>query len=119
MKPKFYCPKESILIKAIQPMARLCLDFKGLITSASSNNYLLIVVNELLRFPFVFLCKNTALSSVIKCLEKLFVFTGTPSYIHTDNAASFVLPEFKQYLLKRGIASSKSNIYHLEGSGQA
>ena len=68
-------------------MECLSLDFKGLIPSANSNNYLLIVVNELLRFPFAFPCKNTALPSVIKCLKKSFIFTGTRSYFHTSNAA--------------------------------
>ena len=81
-------------------MERLSFNFKGSIPSVNSNNYLLIVVDKFLRFPFAFPCKNTVSSSVIKCLEKLFVFTGTPSYIHTDNASSFVSGEFKQYVLK-------------------
>ena len=38
-------------------------------------------------------------SSVIKCLEKSFTFTGTPSYIHTNNAAFFASREFKQYFV--------------------
>ena len=51
---------------------------------------------------FVFLCKNTALSSIIKYLEKLFTFSRIPSYIHIENAAFFASREFKQYLLKPG-----------------
>ena len=97
----------------------MILDFEGSIPSANSNNYLLIIVDEFLRFPFAFLYKNTASSSVIKCPEKLFTFIDTPSYIHTDNAASFASRDFKQYLLKQGIASSKSSIYHPAGNGQA
>ena len=89
------------------------------IPSANSSNYLLIVVDEFLHFPLDFPGKNIASSSVIKCLIKLFTFTSTPSYIYTDNAASFASCEFKQYLLKRGIASSKSSIYHPAGNGQA
>ena len=50
--------------------------------------------------------------------QKLFTFTGTPRYIHTDNAISFASREYKQYLLKRGIASSKSSIYDSAGNGQ-
>ena len=98
---KIYHPKESTLIKATQLMKCFSLDFKGPVLSANSNNYLLIVADEFLRF-FIFPCKNTALSNVIKCLEKLFTFTGIPSYIHIENAAFFASREFKQYLLKPG-----------------
>ena len=58
-------------------------------------------------------------SVVMQCLEKLFVFCGTPSFVHTDNATAFASIEFKIYLMKRGIASSKSNIHHPAGNGQA
>ena len=51
--------------------------------------------------------------------RKPFSLTGIPSYIHSDNASSFKSHELKQYLLKRGIASSKSSIYNPAGNGQA
>ena len=54
MKSEFYFPKENTLIKATQPMERLSLDFKGPVSSVNSNNYLLIVVDELSRIPFAF-----------------------------------------------------------------
>ena len=59
----------------------------------------------------------SALPSVIKCVKKLFASTE-PSYIYMDNGASFLSREFKQYLLKRGNASSESSHYHLVGNGQ-
>ena len=62
-------------------------------------------MDEFSRFLFAFPNKNTASSSVIECLKKLFACTVTPSYIYTDNAVSFVSSEFKQYLQKRGIAT--------------
>ena len=95
-------------------MERLSLNFKGPVQSINSNNYLL-VINEYLRHPFVFPCRNTSSSTVIQCLEKLFALTGTPSFIHSDNASSFSSREFT---LSRGIASSKSSIYHPVGNEQ-
>ena len=119
VKPQFYKSEQNRLIKATQPMERLSLDFKGPISSINSNKYLLVIVDEYSRFPFVYPCKNTASSTVINCLENLFSLTGIPSYIHSDNASSFKSHELKQYLLKRGIASSKSSIYNPAGNGQA
>ena len=74
MKAKFYHPKENTLIKATQPMEYLNLNFKSPISLFNSKNYLLIVVDEFLHFPFTFPCKNTALSNVIKCVKKTVHF---------------------------------------------
>ena len=60
-------------------------------------------MDEILRLAFAFPSKNPASSSVIKCVEKLFAFTGIPSYIHAGNylyewhynAPSFVSRESK------------------------
>ena len=41
-----------------------------------------------------------------------------PNYIHSDNVKSFVSKELKEFLLKRGITSSKSSPYHLTGNSQ-
>ena len=53
MKSKFYQPRENTLIKATLPMERSSLDFKGSVPSVNSNNYLLIVVDEFSRFPWL------------------------------------------------------------------
>ena len=57
-------------------------------------------------------------TTVIECLDKLFVLCGMPNYIHSDNAKSFLSGTVKDYLLKRGIASSKSSPYHPTGNSQ-
>ena len=57
--------------------------------------------------------------TIMQCLDKLFTLCGTPSYIHTDNGSAFTSYDFKQYLLRRGVASSKSSIYHPSGNGLA
>ena len=121
VKPRFYRPNQQVLVKATQPMERLSMDFKGPVKSVSGNYYLLIIVDEFSRFPFAFPCKNMTSSVVTQCLDKLFALCGTPSFVHTDNAAAaaFASTEFKTNLMKRGIASSKSSIYHPAGNGQA
>ena len=57
-------------------------------------------------------------SVVINCLDKLFTFCGTPCFAHLNNCPAFVSNEFRCYLLSRGIASSKTSIYHPFGNGQ-
>ena len=97
IKPRFYRPNQEVLVKATQPMERLSMDFKGLVKSVSGNYYLLIIVDEFSRFPFAFPCKNMTSSVETQCLDKLFALCGTPSFVHTDNAAAFASTEFKTY----------------------
>ena len=65
VKPQFFRSNQTVLIKATQPMERLSLDFKDPVQSVNSNKYLLIVIDEFSRFPFVFPCKNTLTTTVI------------------------------------------------------
>ncbi|XP_048577994.1 uncharacterized protein LOC125559879 [Nematostella vectensis] len=118
LKPQFYRPEASVLIKATQPMERLSIDFKGPLPTSTHNPYMLTVVDEYSRFPFAFPCPNTHSSTVIKCLEQIFTLCGTPSYIHSDRGASLISHELKEYLSARGIASSRTTPYHPIGNGQ-
>ena len=56
IKPRFYKPIESHLIKATQPMERLSIDFKSPLPSSFKNKYLLTVVHEYSRFLFACAC---------------------------------------------------------------
>ena len=67
IKPRFYKPIESHLIKATQPMERLSIDFKDPLPS-SKNKYLLTVVDEYSGFSFTFACSNIVSQTVINCL---------------------------------------------------
>ena len=58
IKPHFVRSNDARLIKATQVFERLNLDFKGSLTSASSNKYFLAVVDEYSRFPFAFPCSD-------------------------------------------------------------
>ena len=58
-KPRLYTSEAGRLVKATQPMERLSIDFKGPLPSTSKNRYLLTVIDEYSRFPFVFACTST------------------------------------------------------------
>ena len=119
LKPKFYRPQQpGNLIKATQPMERLIIDFKGPLPTTSRNAYLLTVVDEYSRFPFAFPCPNMQSSTVITCLDQIFTLCGMPNYIHSDLGTSFLSRELKDYLTKRGIATSNTTPYHPIGNGQ-
>ena len=99
-------------------MERLGIDFKGPLPSATRNPYMLTIVDEYSRFPFVFPCPNMHTKTVIKCLEVVFSLCGMPSFIHSDRGTSFMSQELKMYLSQKGIATSKTTPYHPVGNGQ-
>lgn len=100
-------------------MQRISIDFEGPLPTASRNPYLLVIVDEYSRFPFLYSCPDMQTSTVIKCLELLFSMTGMPDYIHSDRGRSFISQELKEYLLGKGVATSNSTPYHPQGNGQA
>ena len=63
-------------------------------------------------------CPNTSAGSVIKCLNQLFILCGTPNYIHSDRGSAFLSQELKEFLTRRGVATSKTTPYHPSGNGQ-
>ena len=73
LKPSFYKPAVNQLIKATKPFERISLDFKGPLQSASSNKYLLVIIDEYSRFPFAFPCPDNS-STVINCLINFLVY---------------------------------------------
>ena len=77
-----------------------------------------MVIDEYSRFPFAFPCPDMYSSTVINCLNKLFSLCGMPQSVHSDNAKSFSSVSLKEFLMKRGIASSKSTPYHPTGNSQ-
>jgi len=96
VKPRFYRPPQSNLIKATQPWERVSIDFKGPLPNSSRHHqYLLMEIDEYSRFPFVFVCSDTSASSVIKCLCSLFSLVGFPSFVHSDRGSAFMSKELK------------------------
>ena len=117
-KPQFYSPVQSHLVKATQPFERLNIDFKGPLKSNNQNVYFLNIIDEFSRFPFVFPCKDVSTRSVIQCLRQFFPLFGMPAYIHSDRGASFMSEELRQFLLSKGIATSRTTPYNPACNGQ-
>ena len=118
IKPQFFKPPESHLIKATQPMERLSIDFKGLLPSASKNKYFLTVIDEYSRFPFAFPCGNMESQTVISCLMQIFNLFGACGYIHSDRGKSFLSREFVSFMHNLRKPTRKTSVYHPALNGQ-
>ena len=118
MKPRFIRKAPQTLIKASQPFERLSVNFKGPLPSSSRNRYLLTVVDEYSRFPFVFLCADVAAATVIKHLTNLFSVFGNPSFVHSDRGTAFMSEKLNVFLHSRGIATSRTTAFNPQGNGQ-
>ncbi|XP_065679006.1 uncharacterized protein LOC136093720 [Hydra vulgaris] len=119
LKPKFYRSLNVCdLIKSIRPMDHLSIDFKGPLSSNSKNKYLFTVIDEYSRYPFAFPCPDISSTTVVKCLDQIFSFSGFPKYIHSNRGSSFISNELKSYLTKKGIATSNSTPYNPISNGQ-
>ena len=64
-----------------------------------SKPYLLIIVREYSRSPFVFPCSSTSSTTVMDSLNNLFCLFDFPSYLHSDRGASFMSTDFNGELL--------------------
>ena len=69
LKPRFYKPDDNVLIKATKPFVRLSLDFKGPFLTTTKNKYMLTIIDEYCRFPFVYPCATVDTDCVIECLS--------------------------------------------------
>ena len=118
VKPQFYSPGRDSLVKATQPMERLNIDFKGPLPSSSRNAYFLCVIDEYSRYPFCFPCGDMSAATLIACMDKIFRLFGTCQFVHSDRGPSLMSREFKDYLLRRGIATSRTTPYHPTGNAQ-
>ena len=66
----FLTPHRNVLLRATWPWERLSVDFKGPVRG--SKPYLLIIVDEYSRYPFVFPCSSTSSTTVMDSLNNLF-----------------------------------------------
>ena len=119
VKVKFLKPKDNLnLIKATKPFERISLDFKGPLPTTSGNKYMLVIIDEYSRFPFVYACENLKASTIIEKLNDLFCMFGLPSNVHTDQGTNFMSYEFKSWLHSLGDPTSRTTRYNPRGNGQ-
>lgn len=84
-KPLFYKPVDSHIIKATLPFETVNTDFKGPLPSTTKNIYMLTIIDEYSRFPFVYPCPATDTNTVTTCLSHLFSLFRMPAYVHSDS----------------------------------
>ena len=118
IKPHFVRSNDARLIKATQVFERLNLDFKGPLSSASSNTYFLTVVDEYSRFHFAFHCSDMTAKTVIQCLMQLSLIFGMCSYIHSARWSCFQSHELKSWLHSNGVATSRTTSFNPRSNGQ-
>ena len=118
LKPQFFKPPKTPLIKATQAFERLSLDFKGPLPTDSKNRYILTVVDQFSRFPFAIPCEDISSKTVISCLIQIFSSFGMPSCVHSDRGQSFMCHELRNVFIEKSVASSRLTPYNPEGNGQ-
>ena len=91
VKPRFFKPAPSSLINATHPWERLSVDYEGSVRGPKL--YLFVAIDEHSQFPFAFAWSSVGTKTVIDCLNNLC----------SDMKACFA---------ERGIASSRSTLYH-------
>ena len=118
-KPQFKKLKGQHVIRALKPMDRLSIDFKGPLPNTVGNyKYLFVGIDEYSRYPFAIPCRDMSSNTVIYCLESIFALVGPPSFLHSDNGTSLVSKEVKDFLWMHGVASSNSTVYNPTGNSQ-
>ena len=66
----------------------------------------------------MFPCRIMTTQTVINCLTTLFCMFGLPGFVHTDPGSCFSAKVFKDFLLFRRIATSRTTSYHPTGNSQ-
>ena len=66
----------------------------------------------------MFPCKDVSARTVIQCLCQLFSVYGMPAYVHSDRGSSFMSKELRQFLVSKGIATSRTTPYNPMCNGQ-
>ena len=118
LKPRFFRPDEAHLVKATRPFERVSMDFKGPLPTSTGNQYMLTLVDEYSRFPFVYPCTDMSTVTVISCLTRFFSVFGMPAFLHSDRGRQFMSTELKVFLTERGVATSRTTPYHPVSNGQ-
>ena len=74
-----------------------------------------LIIDEYSCFPFVFVCKDM-LTTIV--LSKLFCIFDIHSYMLSDRGPSFMLEELRRFFQEKGVATSESIMYSLQGNSQ-
>jgi hypothetical protein len=95
---------------------QLAMDFFG---PLPNKNELMVVRDEMSRFPLVEEVKKTAAEHVCPALDKIFSLLGIPSQLKTDNGPPFNGHKFNNFCTHMGIKHRKVTPEHPEANGGA
>ena len=118
IKPVFFKPPKQTLVRSTRPFERISIDFLGPKSSNTKNKYLLVMIDEYSRFPFVYPCSDISSESVLKCCRDLFSLFGCPASVHSDRGKSFMSREFNEFMYQNGIIITHTTPYHPTGNAQ-
>jgi transposase InsO family protein len=99
-----------------EPWDQLAMDFFG---PLPNKNELMVVIDEMSRFPVVEEVKTTAAEHVCPALERIFGLLGTPSSIKSDNGPPFNGQKFSNFCLHHNIRHRKITPEHPQANGCA
>lgn len=83
-----------------QPFSRINIDLFGPI---KNGNMILGIVDEMSKWPEVYILSQTKSKDVIEALNDMFGRFGTPEILTSDNGPQFKSWEFANFMSKRGI----------------
>ncbi|XP_055844353.1 uncharacterized protein K02A2.6-like [Episyrphus balteatus] len=106
----------SIVELASTPFEKVSMDFAG---PLPNGKYLLILVDEYSKYPFVEQIHSTKFIDVKKVLTKIFSAFGTPLNLKSDNGPPFSSHEFKEFMDSQNIKHHKTTPYWPEANGAA
>ena len=78
-----------------------------------------VVVDAFSRYIEAFIVKSTSSACTVDALREVFCRQGLPSVLVSDNHASFLSYDFKDFLSKNGIKHLTSPVMHAPSNGQA
>ena len=101
-----------------QPCQDLAIDIVGPFPIAVGGfKYLLTCIDNATRWPEAVPIRTTTARAIISVLTDIFVRTGFPVKITTDNGSQFSGRAFKKWLREKGIQHARSTPYHPQGNG--
>jgi hypothetical protein len=85
------------------PWTELSMDFAQL----SNGMYLMVLIDDYSRYPFVEVVNSTSARTVIPRLDSILAIRGIPACIKTDNGPPFNGDEFRRYAERTGFKHRK------------
>lgn len=98
------------------PWEQVSTDFMG---PLSSGEYLLVVIDDLSRYPEVEITHSTSARATIPALDKIFAAHGIPTKLKSDNGPPFNSSDFTKFAETMGFKHQKVTPEWPEANGEA